>query len=158
MLCFFLISIFFKKKKTTNKKQHFLSICHPGSLSDALQLPHAAARHFLTASHLQGAPPQTLHGSLEWAKGASLCRCCVLGQCQLPLHASLLMSAPPNPSYTHFQIRHSFNPPSLPDKLPQRRSKPRNGEWPEPTFLHLATFSFYLFVFLVWTLFASPEI
>lgn len=78
-----------------------MTICQPGSLSDALQLPHTAARHFLTASLLQGAPPQTLHGSLEWAKGASLCRRCVLGQCQLPLHASLLMSAPPQTPLTH---------------------------------------------------------
>lgn len=86
--CVFVL-VFSLKKTKQNEKQHYLTICHPGSLSDALELAHSAARHFLTASHLQGAQPQTLHGSLEWMKGTSLYCRCLLGQRQLPLHVSL---------------------------------------------------------------------
>lgn len=109
----------------------------------SLTLPSDSSWRCLTSRGPSRRPP---HGSLEWTKGASLCCRCVLGLRQLPLYASLLMSAS-RPSLTHIS---KFDTVLI---LPRYQtgchkdvSSPGTAHGPSQLFSIFATFSFlYLF-------------
>lgn len=144
---FFCICIFLKKQ---NQKQHYMTICHPGSCgwSDARTWARSACCLTLPDDvPPPGGPAADPPRLIRMDEGGLT----LLPLCAGPAPASspcqpVNVSLSP-PSHTHFQTRHSFNPPSLPDRLPQRRFKPRNGARPEPTFLHLCHFLFFYLFF-----------